>query len=103
MIKLISLVNEMIPNHLSPKVGELSYLPTTSYGLKLNGIPVSYISGCTGNKHYSHCLHINFTFDMTTYCHMIDLVLKSRKYKHHWFGKLPFELIKYILYLTSIC
>ncbi len=98
---------EIIPNQLSPKLGELSYLPNEPYGLKLNDIPVSYISGCTGGNMilrqiYSHCLNIHFTFDLTTYCHVIDLILKCRKYKHNWFGTLPFELIKYILYLTSI-
>lgn len=97
----------MKANGLSPKLGELSYIPNVTYGLRLNNIPVAYISGCTGGnalqrQRYQHCLKLEFTFDLTTYCHMIDTVLKCRKYKHHLFGLLPFELLKYILYLTSI-
>lgn len=94
-------------NKLSTRIGELSYIPNIPYGLTLNNIPVSYISGCTGGHYkfrerYQHCLKIEFTFDLTTYCKVIDCVLKCRKYTHNYFGKLPFELIKYILYLTSL-
>lgn len=94
-------------NRLSIKPGELSYIPNIAYGLKLNDIPVNYISWCAGGnniqrKKYQHCLKIEFTFDLTTYCKMIDCVLKFRTYRYNFFGRLPFEIIKYILYLTSI-
>lgn len=97
----------ILPNKLSTKLGELSYIPNIQHGLKLNNIPVSYISGCTGGntrlrRRYQHCLKLEFTFDLTTYCKVIDCILKCRKYKHNYFGKLPFELVKYILYLSSL-
>ena len=97
----------MKANGLSPKLGELSYIPNVTYGLTLNNIPMAYISGCTGGnilirQRYQHCLKLDFTFDLTTYCKVIDSVLKCRKYKHHLFATLPFEVLKYILYLTSI-
>lgn len=97
----------ILPNGLSNKLGELSYIPNTPNGLKLNNIPVSYISGCTGGnailrKRYQQCLKLDFTIDLSTYCKVIDCILNFRKYKHNYFGKLPFELIKYILYLTSL-
>jgi hypothetical protein len=86
--------------------GFLLYLPTEKYSLKLNDIPVSYLIGRLVNKNllkYNKlCIKLYFTFDLSTYCDMIDYVLKSYKYKYIFFGWLPLEIIEYILWLTSI-
>lgn len=82
------------------------FQPKLNYSLYLNNIPVKYIIMSfrnTTNKNCNDCIKLDFTFDLTIYCDMIDYVLKSAKYKYILFRYLPMEIIDYILYLTSIC
>lgn len=67
------------------------YKPITS--LFLNGIPVSWIELNEKNQNngLQKCKLLYFSFDMTSYCDIIDFVLKC-------FSFLPKELVRLILY-----
>lgn len=69
-----------------------------------NGCPVKYIyiEAKNKNTNYKTCYKIRFTFDIPTYCNVIDLLLRIHTHKRSLFSLLPKEIIKYILYLTSI-
>lgn len=84
----------------------IKYLPKTPNSLKLNDIPVSYIDII--KKYHDtiglQCNKLYFVFDMSTYCDVIDqiLIMNKKKNKQNYFSYLPLEIIKHILYLTSI-
>jgi hypothetical protein len=81
------------------------YTPNTT--LYLNNISVKYINLSVHNTHNSRdiCIKLNFVYNLTTYCNMIDYVLVCyyRRFKYILFSYLPIEIIEYILYLSSIC
>lgn len=77
---------------------ETKYFPTKPRSLLLNNIPVSYINITKKNLHLDHKYHcklLYFCFDISSYCDVIDCILKQFKF-------LPLDIVKYILYLTSI-
>ena len=84
----------------------INYYPNNINCLKLNNIPVSYIEISRKNKEMKdyQCNLLYFCFDMTSYCDIIDciIIMNKKKKKNSYFSFLPFEIIKYILYLSSI-
>ena len=79
------------------------YIPEISKQLTLNGIPVKYIYFKDQYVHYVPCKLLRFSFDLSSYCKSITYVLKSYKRKRLLFKFLPFEILRHILYLTSLC
>lgn len=70
--------------------------------LYLNNIPIKKLQKYKKNRR--NLIHWKFTFNLEKYSQMVDYVLTSyhRRFKYILFRYLPLELIKYILYLTSI-
>lgn len=73
-----------------------------SNNLYLNNIPVKNLSIYQRKKR--GLIHVKFSFDLERYSKMIDYVLASyyRRFKYILFRYLPIEIIKHILYLTSV-
>ena len=69
--------------------------------LTLNGVPINFLHK---RRIYTKetCEMIHYSFDLSIYCKMVHYILKCKKYKHLIFHYLPHEIIRYILYLTSI-
>lgn len=70
--------------------------------LRLDDVPVSYVSRRLKNisNSYNKCIKLYFTFDMTTYCNTIDVVIRARRDCHSRFYRIPKELILLILSFT---
>jgi hypothetical protein len=70
--------------------------------LYLNNIPIKKLQKYKKNRR--DLIHWKFSFNLEKYSQMVDYVLASyyRRFKYILFRYLPLELIKYILYLTSI-
>jgi len=82
----------------------IKYIPKYPNSLKLNNMPVSYIEITSKNENDMKCNLLYFCFDMSSYCDIIDtiLIMSRKKNKTNYFSYLPFDIINYILYLTSI-
>jgi|SRR5205085_10217868 len=78
------------------------YIPRSAEHLTLNGIPVKYINERYKNPHGYQCALLHFSFDLSLYCKSITYILKSYKRRHLLFRFLPLEILRYILYLTSL-
>lgn len=79
-----------------------TYQSKGPHSLRLNDVPVSYVSRRLKNisNSYNKCIKLYFTFDMTTYCDTIDTVIRARRDCHSRFYRIPKELILLILSFT---
>ena len=79
-----------------------TYQSRGPHSLRLNGVPVLYVSRRLKNisNGHSKCIKLYFTFDLTTYCDTIDTVLRARRDRHSRFYRIPKELILLILSFT---
>lgn len=83
-----------------------NYYQSINNSLTLNGLPVNFVHLNPVNFQSTHdkCFKITFSFNLTTYSKMLLYVIncRRRRLKYILFAYLPMEIIKHILYLTSI-
>lgn len=82
------------------------YITSINDSLTINGLPVNYIYMKPRNFHNDRdkCIRMHFSFNLTTYSKMLLYVVncRRRRLKYVLFSYLPMDIIKDILYLTSI-